>query len=101
MAIDPNDIQLTAAQRQLVADLAERQGRAPEDVLAEFLSPAGLRRQNGSRPSATQSAHELGKRLGLFAALEGGPPDLSTNRRYREGFGQRADRSGSQVIQIK
>lgn len=95
MAIDPNDVQLTAAQRQLIASLAEQQGRSPQDVLADLIAPAGVRRRNGSRAAPTESAHELGQRLGLYAALEDGPPDLSTNRRYMEGFGQRADRTGS------
>lgn len=95
MAIDPNEVQLTAAQRQLIADLAERQGRSPQDVLADLISPAGVRRRNGSGSGPIESAHELGKRLGLYAALEDAPPDLSTNRRYMEGFGERADRTGS------
>ena len=95
MAVDPNDIQLTAAQRQLIADVAEQQGRSPQDVLAEFLGPAGAGRRNGSRSAPTESAHDIGRRLGLFAALEDGPPDLSTNRQYFEGFGKRADRTGS------
>ena len=95
MAIDPNDIQLSAAQRQLVADLAEREGRSPDDVLAELIAPAEVRRRNGNRTAPNESAHELGKRLGLYAALEDGPPDLSTNRRHMEGFGQRGDRTGT------
>jgi hypothetical protein len=94
MAIDPNEIQLTAGQRQLIADLAERLGRSPQDVLAELIAPAEVRQRNG-RAVPTESAHALGKRLGLYAALEDGPPDLSTNPRYMEGFGQRADRTGT------
>lgn len=95
MAIDPSSIQLTAAQRQLIADLAEQQGRTPQQVLADLLGPSGARQRNGSRISPSESAHDVGQRLGLFAALEGGPSDLSTNPRHLEGFGQRADRAGS------
>jgi hypothetical protein len=95
MAIDPNDVQLTAAQRRLVAELAEREGRSPQDVLADLIAPAEVRRRNGSRTASTESAHKLGKRLGLYAALEDGPSDLSTNSRYMEGFGQHADRTGT------
>jgi hypothetical protein len=95
MAIDPNCIQLTAAQRQFIADLAERQGRSPQEVLADILGPESVRRRNGHHVVPSASAHEVGQRFGLFAALENGPPDLSTNPRYLEGFGQRADRAGS------
>jgi hypothetical protein len=93
MAIDPNGIQLTDAQRQLIAGLAERQGREPQEVLAELIGPFRVR--NGANAAPTESAHQVGQRLGLFGALENGPADLSTNPRYLEGFGTRADRAGS------
>ena len=47
MAIDPNDIQLTADQRQLIADLAEQQGTLHEDVLTNLIASAAGRRRNG------------------------------------------------------
>jgi hypothetical protein len=95
MAIDPNDIQLTPAQQQFIADLAEKQGRLPQEVLEELVSPLGVHPRNGRRSASAESAHDIGQRLGLFAALENGPPDLSTNPQYMEGFGQRADRTGT------
>jgi hypothetical protein len=95
MAIDPNGIQLTPAQRQLVAELAERQDRTPQDVLADLLGPAIVRRRNGARSTPTESAHDLGQRLGLFGALANGPSDLSTNPRYLQGFGRHADRTSA------
>jgi hypothetical protein len=95
MAIDPNGIQLTAEQRQLIANLAEQQGRTAQDVLADFLGPCSARTANGSGAAPSESVHHVGQRLGLFAALEDGPPDLSTNPRYFLGFGQRVDGRGS------
>jgi len=95
MAIDPNEMQLTVAQRQFIAELAARQGHSPQEVLADLITSPSVQRPNGSRLTAMESAHDLGQRLGLFAGLEDGPPDLSTNRRYMEGFGQNADRTGT------
>lgn len=97
MAIDPNEIQLTADQRQLIAELADRLGCSPQDALSDLIATArGRRRSRRNAPgTSSESAHELGKRLGLFASLKDGPKDLSSNPRYMEGFGQRADRSST------
>src|SRR4051794_16430161 len=92
MAIDPRQIELTPAQRQQIADLAERRGKTPGDVLDELLAPASVLGHNGDDDTVGESAHDLGKRLGLYAALESGPSDLSSNRKYMEGFGTGADR---------
>jgi hypothetical protein len=35
-----------------------------------------------------ESAYEMAERLGLVGCAEGLPPDLSTNRKYFEGFGR-------------
>ena len=95
MAIDPKDIQLTESQRQFIAELAQQEGRSPQEILARLLGPQRMGGSNGGRQATTVSAHELGQRLGLFGALEDGPEDLSTNRRYLEGFGQGAARAST------
>ena len=44
---------------------------------------------NGSHEDAaeSESAYEAFMRSGLVGCLKGGPADLSTNPKYREGFG--------------
>jgi hypothetical protein len=95
MVTDPQDLQLTDAQREFLVKVAEEQGRPAQELLADLLSPARLPRWSGTREPTVESAHDLGQRLGLFAALEDGPTDLSTNPRHMEGFGTRADRTGT------
>ena len=36
---------------------------------------------------ATLTAYEHAKKAGLIGAVKGGPADLSTNRKYFDGFG--------------
>jgi hypothetical protein len=86
MSVDPKSISLNDAQRKALAELSNKSGKAWPDVLAEALSfyrpHVETNGQNG------ESFSEAAMRLGLVGCTEG-PVDLSTNRAYLEGFGER------------
>jgi hypothetical protein len=88
----PEQIRLTSDQQALVAQLAEQLGKPWSQVLSEALTAYSTAPVNGSNAgSASQAQHEsffaAASRLGLIGCVEGGPPDLSTNPKYMEGFG--------------
>jgi hypothetical protein len=87
MSILPNQIALTSEQRERLARLAEETGRPWGELLDEALAayqphPASPNGQEG------ESFFDRASRLGLIGCVEGGPPDLSTNPKYMEGFGE-------------
>ena len=89
MAIDINQIQLTDAERQLLAEVAERTGKSWSEVLQEALRQyreTGSTTTDNGRPG--ESWHDSLSRHGLVGCLHGGPPDLSTNLEHMEGFGK-------------
>lgn len=88
MSISPDQIILTAEQKARLARIAEQTGRPWEEVLEEALAAY---RANHRWPEANggESFYDAAARLGLIACVSGGPPDLSTNPKYMEGFGKR------------
>jgi len=89
MATDPHSIQLTPEQVSMLGEFAARTGKRPEAVLDDAL------RSYQPRPAKTPpngaegpSLYEKLARKGLIGCLSGGPPDLSTNPKYMEGFGK-------------
>ncbi|MDZ4781133.1 MAG: hypothetical protein SGJ19_12840 [Planctomycetia bacterium] len=87
MATDPNAIQLSEEQRQLVAKLADEAGAPWPSVINDALASYGSHAPTVANESARESFYAAAKRLGLIACLEGGPKDLSTNPIHMEGFG--------------
>jgi len=94
MAIDITQIQLSDADRKLLAEVAEATGKPWSEVLTAALT--GLRQQAATQPESTggpaESVFDRLQRAGLLGCLSGGPSDLSTNPAYLEGFGEN-DRS--------
>lgn len=86
MATTPNDISLSAEQRQQLAALADRAEKPWEQVLAEALA-AYVPAVNTRDGNDSESFFDAASRLGLIGCVEGGPADLSTNPKYMEGFG--------------
>jgi hypothetical protein len=86
MSISPDQIALTPNQKQHLARLAEQSGRPWNAVLEEALSSfeheALARTENG------ETVYDAMLRLGLLGSVKDGPPDLSTNPKYMEGFGE-------------
>lgn len=89
MSISPDEISLSAEQKQRLAQLADEAGKSWEEVLAEALQTYGIQRQSGT-DNGGESFYDAATRLGLIGCVQGGPADLSTNPKYMEGFGERA-----------
>jgi len=67
-----------------LAYTADAAGKPWDEVLAETIS-AYRPERNGERHNGQESFYQA--RLGLIGCVQGGPPDLSSNPRYMEGFG--------------
>jgi hypothetical protein len=97
MAIDPAQIELTDQQKERLAAIAERAGRPYSELLDEWLSGIPIPEENGEpdptkpRPKNLYEAFAAVGAIGCFS----GPPDLSTNPKYMEGFGTNAKRSNA------
>lgn len=91
MTVDITNIQLSEAERRLLADLAEKAGKPWGEVLNEALQHYS-RQTPASAEIRRNGAETLFDRLtqhGLLGCLDGGPEDLSTNPAHMEGFGER------------
>ncbi|MEX0713644.1 MAG: hypothetical protein WD278_14990 [Pirellulales bacterium] len=94
MSISPDQIVLSEEQKQRLARLAEQTGRPWDEVFVDALSTfeqlSLAKPQNGeSRGQAAESVYQAMVRLGLLGSVKDAPPDLSTNPKYMEGFGER------------
>ena len=88
MAIDITQIQLTDADRQLLASVAERTGKPWQDVLQRALHAYT---ESVPQPEAEEETESWYDRLlhhGQIGSVPGGPADLSTNPVHMEGFGE-------------
>lgn len=91
MPINPSAIELTLTQKHRLAEIAERTGKDYSTVVDELLSSISLPQanaENGNGPKNLLEALEAVGAVGCF----NGPPDLSTNPKYMEGFGTNASR---------
>jgi hypothetical protein len=86
MSVDPKTIALTDAQRRVLAELSDKSGKPWPEVFTEALST--YRPKLATNGTAAESFSAAAERLGLVGCVEG-PADLSTNRAYMEGFGER------------
>jgi hypothetical protein len=83
-------IQLTVEQQETLLRLAAQSGKPCEEILeAALTSFEQLKRSEGSEPA--ESVYAAIVRLGLLGSVTDGPPDLSTNPQYMEGFGSHGD----------
>lgn len=90
MSIDPATIELTPLQKERLAAIAERTGKDYSRVVDDLLATVPLTptEENGSSEEIAQprTAYEAFADVGAIGCFEG-PPDLSTNPKYMEGFG--------------
>lgn len=84
MPTDPNQIQLTAEQRELLAQKADETGRPWAELLEEFLASP---KPKARKPRPGRSFLDAMMERGMVGAMEG-PGDLSTNPKHMEGFGE-------------
>ena len=100
MAIDPTSIELTPKQKALLAEIAERTGKdyaaIVDELLASFTKPRPTTTKNGAHGVVprTPTAYEAFVAVGAIGCFEG-PPDLSTNQKYMDGFGVNAGRKSA------
>ena len=82
------EIALTAEQKARLAKLADQVGKPWPEVLDEALAsyPTRLSQQNHG---GEESFYDAASRLGFIGCMKGTPPDLSTNPKYMDGFGNR------------
>lgn len=88
MAVDPQEIALSAEQRRQLAELADRTGRPWPDLLAEAIE--SYRPQNGPSSAAKRGSFYDAMK-DIIGIVQGTPADLSTNPKHMEGFGRDRD----------
>jgi len=92
MTPSPIQIELTNEQFTLLSELSSRNHTSQQEVLTAVLRQFELtwpQTKNGAAegdPQRSFAERLAGK--GLLGCLEGGPPDLSANPDYMEGFGK-------------
>ena len=89
MNINPSEIHLTDEQKEQLAHLANEAGMPWEVVFNEMLSHAAISLRSTLRDEHLSAYDEL-KKSGAIGCLEG-PEDLSTNKKYMDGFGKSAN----------
>jgi hypothetical protein len=89
MATNGKNIQLTDEQLQLLGELATKTGQSQEAILSnalrQYRAPPADTGENGGH---FETVYDVLERNGLIGCVKGGPPDLSTNPKYMEGFGE-------------
>jgi hypothetical protein len=80
-------IRLTADQQAALSKLAAQSGKPWEEVFQEALAWYE-RNTQASNGEPQETVYAAMVRLGLLGCVAG-PPDLSTNPSYMEGFGSR------------
>lgn len=86
--MNAEQIELTLDQKRQIAETAERAGRPWPEVLSEALRcyrpPITHENGNGRRQ---KSFYDVMLEDGVLGIVKDAPPDLSTNPKYMEGFG--------------
>jgi predicted DNA-binding protein len=75
-------IRLTADLRRRIEAAAAKSGKGESAIIREALE----RQLPAARPA--QSAYDLAVKAGIIGIARGNPPDLSTNPRHLDGFGE-------------
>lgn len=86
MSNSPDQITLTPEQKQYLVWLAEQSGKPWNTVLEQALS--SFEHEVLPKPNPPETVCDAMRRLGLLGSVKDGPPDLSTNPQYMEGFGE-------------
>lgn len=80
--LDPED------EREVEA-LANDSGQDPEDILRDLVHDALLHRRASRRsgPGNAETFLDAALRLNVVGCVKGGPPDVASDSRHMEGFG--------------
>jgi hypothetical protein len=88
MATDFRQIALNDQQRHLLASAADHLGIPWHKVFEQAIAPlAESKTDVGEANGRAETAYEILSRHGLIGCIEGTPPDLSTNKKYMQGYG--------------
>lgn len=91
MARSPKDFELDDEERRLLTDAVKQTGKPwrllLREAIARFIKAETEPAQRSHDASQENRLQKL-ERLGAVGMISGGPPDLSTNKKYMEGFGQ-------------
>ncbi len=88
MATNDQPVHLTDEQLRLLSDWSARTGRSAQELLAEALTHYPLPDPETANSPRDDTFYDRLVRSGLLGCISGGPPDLSTNPAYMEGFGE-------------
>lgn len=89
MATESHQIQLSAEQWELLTAVSVRTGKPPESILSDALQSLDHRQTSrGANGAPSKSVYESLLEAGFIGCITDGPPDLSTNPKYMEGFGE-------------
>ena len=88
MSIDVEQIQLTDEQKRQIAEAAERMGMPWPDVLTEALKSYRPTPGTDGNGQQEKSFYDAMLEDGVLGIVKDAPPDLSTNPKYMEGFGE-------------
>jgi hypothetical protein len=87
MGTDPKEIELGEEERSLLAEAADRARKPWRQLLREALAKALAEPRDEAQDGACETLYEKMKRTGAIGMVKDAPADLSTNRKYMEGFG--------------
>jgi metal-responsive CopG/Arc/MetJ family transcriptional regulator len=82
MAAERITVRLTRKLQKQLTALVKETGKTESEIVRDAIEELCQRR--GSEPSC----YDIAKKMGIIGAISGGPPDLSTNPKYMEGFGR-------------
>jgi hypothetical protein len=88
MATNDQPLELTDAQLRLLNEWSARTGKPPQELLADALQECHPNESPTTNGRQVESLADRLARAGLLGCLTGGPPDLSTNPKHMEGFGE-------------
>ena len=88
MATDFRQIELDEHQRHLLASAADHLGLPWPEVFERAIAPLAAKHEPENENGKVETPYEILRRLGLIGCIAGTPPDLSTNKKYMQGYGK-------------
>lgn len=88
MATDSHQIELNDHQRELLASAADQMGVPWPVVFENAIRPLAEAKHAKPRNGEFTSPYDILARLGLIGCIVDTPADLSTNKKYMQGYGK-------------
>ena len=88
MATDFHQIELNDHQRHLLASAADHLGVPWPVVFEKAIAPLAEKHEHEKENGRVETPYEILQRHGLIGCIEGTPRDLSTNKKYMQGYGK-------------